>query len=206
MVIKILTLACGEQVFLDDEDYEKIPKTGWYLHSTRTEGQNRKTSYVYHDTYGALHRFILGIEDKRLIVDHIDRNGLNNQRKNLRVTNTSLNKRNQDTCRNNKFNFNGICFEKGKNGRSSRIICRWSENEDSPKSEKRKIQKKKSFTLSKYNSFSDALREAILFRISKMKEFNYLLDERSTTIEKILLENKEVNLEELLNIKFSNFI
>ena len=39
-----------------------------------------------------------------------------------------------------------------------------------------------------------------------MKEFNYLLDERSTTIEKILLENKEVNLEELLNIKFSNFI
>lgn len=39
-----------------------------------------------------------------------------------------------------------------------------------------------------------------------MKEFNYLLDERSTTIEKILLENKEVNLEELLDIKFSNFI
>ena len=39
-----------------------------------------------------------------------------------------------------------------------------------------------------------------------MKEFNYLLDERSTTIEKILLENKEVNLEELLNIKFFNFI
>ena len=39
-----------------------------------------------------------------------------------------------------------------------------------------------------------------------MKEFNYLLDERSTTIEKILLENKEVNLEELLNIKFSDFI
>lgn len=46
------------------------------------------------------------------------------------------------------------------------------------------------------------LRDAILFRIEKMKENDYLLDERSTTIEKILLENEEPNMEEILGISF----
>jgi hypothetical protein len=36
-----------------------------------------------------------------------------------------------------------------------------------------------------------------------MRENEYLIDERSTTIEKILLENETPNMEEILGIKFS---
>jgi hypothetical protein len=35
-----------------------------------------------------------------------------------------------------------------------------------------------------------------------MKEHNYLLDERSTTIDKILQEEKNPNMEEVLGIRF----
>ena len=68
-----------------------------------------------------MHRYILGITDEAIIVDHIDRNGLNCQKTNLRITNNSINKRNSDILPNNKFHFNGISYEKGVGNRSGRI-------------------------------------------------------------------------------------
>ena len=47
--------------------------------------------------------------------------------------------------------------------------------------------------------------EAVLFRISKMKEFGYTLDERSTTIEKELA-NPNTDIEKLLNINLKQLI
>lgn len=202
--MKILTLSCGEKVMLDDEDYEKIPKTGWYL--VNAENRNSKTVYVQHDKYGRLHRYIMNVQDPNIIINHIDRNGLNNQKINLRKTTCSINKRNQSTMKNNKFNFNGISYEKTPNSKG-RLRVRWSINEYEDYNKykrKAKIQKSKSFALSKFSSIDEALKAAILFRIQKMKEFDYILDERSTTIERKLLENDYNSLEELLEINYSN--
>lgn len=202
--MKILTLSCGEKVMLDDEDYEKIPKTGWYL--VNTENRNSKTVYVQHDKYSRLHRYIMNVQDPNIIIDHIDRNGLNNQKINLRKTTCSINKRNQSTMKNNKFNFNGISYEKTPNSKG-KLRVRWSINEYEDYNKykrKAKIQKSKSFALSKFSSIDEALKTAILFRIKKMKEFDYILDERSTTIERKLLENDYNSLEELLEINYSN--
>lgn len=41
-----------------------------------------------------MHRWILDVTDDKLIVDHIDGNGLNNQKKNLRIVTCSINKKN----------------------------------------------------------------------------------------------------------------
>ena len=61
----------------------------------------------------------------------------------------------------------------------------------------------KSFSLKKYDfNYTQALKDAILFRIEKMKANGYLLDERSTTIEKILRERENPDIEKLLGIKF----
>lgn len=207
IIIKEFKLTCGAVVLLDDEDYERIPKTGWYLtpekrvDTVEDVSQIRKTRYVAHDIYGRMHRWILGVEDETLVVDHIDRNGLNNQKSNLRIITCSQNKRNQSTVRNNKFNFNGIKLEKGK---YPRIRVSWSEGETEFKyGGYRCKSRSKSFNLLKYNNnYNKILRDAILFRIEKMKENSYLLDERSTTIEKILLENEEPNMEEILEISF----
>lgn len=79
---------------------------------------------------------------------------------------------------------------------------RWSEG--TPKYEYggyRAKQKSKSFNLKKYNNDYDlALKDAILFRISKMRENEYLIDERSTTIEKILLQEKHPNMSKILDV------
>lgn len=113
--MKELVLKCGAVVLLDDEDYERIPKTGWYL--SKKECHNPNTDYAQHDKYGKMHRWILGMlpnEKPKLVVDHINRNGLDNRKENLRLITTSLNKRNQSTTKNNCVNFSGIGLEINK--------------------------------------------------------------------------------------------
>ena len=151
-----------------------------------------------------MHRWVLGITDPKIIVDHIDHNGLNNQKSNLRIVSSGINKKNQTTICNNKFHFNGVSYE---GGRANRIRVRWSEGESyyvEGFGWKAKA-KVKSFALSKYGGdYNLVLKDAVLFRIQKMRENDYLLDERSTTIERILLETEYPNMEEILDIKFSD--
>ena len=148
-----------------------------------------------------MHRWVLGIEDSQ-IIDHIDGNGLNNQKSNLRIVSCSINKKNQSIVATNKFNFNGISYEKSPYGR---IRVRWSEGIPEYKyGGYRAKQKSKSFNLRKYNNnYNLVLKDAILFRIEKMRENDYLIDERSTTIEKILLNENEPNMSEILGIDLS---
>ena len=188
---------------MDDEDYDKISKmTGWYV--SNSNSANSRTLYVTHDTFGRLHRFILGITDSKTIIDHIDRNGLNNQKSNLRLVTNSLNKRNQDVCSNNRFNFNGISYEPAKGNHSAQIRAVWSEY-DYIDSKKRNKVKSKSFSLSRYG-LNEAIRLAILTRIEKMKKFDYIIDDRSETIERIIKDNPNVDMGKVLNINLSDFI
>ena len=88
-------LTCGSNVIIDDEDFDMLPKTGWYLQ--RKEKHNSGTDYVTHDSYGFMHRYILskhGIDLHGKVVDHINRNGLDNRKNNLRIVDTSVNKKN----------------------------------------------------------------------------------------------------------------
>lgn len=197
----IWKLTCGVEVLIDEDDYNKIDKTGWYLSDEFHGKDNRKTRYVVHDKYGRLHRYILGInknEKKNLIVDHIDRNGLNNQRSNLRITDTSTNKKNQSVIKSNQLNFNGVSLEYNKSKDYFRFRVSYSETLCS--------QKTKSFSFGQFKSPKDALKKAILFRIQKMKENGYLLDERSTTIENELINNTNSDIEQLLGINLKELI
>ena len=210
--MKELVLKCGAIVLLDDEDYERIPKTGWYL--SKKECHNPNTDYAQHDKYGKMHRWILGMlpnKKPKLVVDHINRNGLDNRKENLRLITTSLNKRNQSTTKNNCVNFSGIGLEINKKYRTYRFRARWSEGEpiiDKRDNKPRAKQKTKnfSFNLNDLDSIKSALKKAILFRVQKMRDNNYELDERSTTIERMILENENIDIERILNINLSKII
>lgn len=72
-------------VKVDDEDYDKLIKYKWYC------AQRRDGEYMYaaRGHYGKhcklilMHRVIMDIPSG-LVVDHIDHDGLNNQKSNLR--------------------------------------------------------------------------------------------------------------------------
>ena len=87
------------KVYIDNDDVEKISKYKWYINKP----QNARTLYVASDKVGKLHRFILNVTDKTILIDHINRNGLNNKKNNLRKVNNSINKKNMKVRVNNKF-------------------------------------------------------------------------------------------------------
>lgn len=139
-------------VYIDLEDIDKVENFKWHINIP----QNSRTLYVAHDKLGKLHRYLLDITDSNILIDHIDRNGLNNRKYNLRTVNNSINKKNMDVRSDNKFGCNGICFE----GNSYRVS--WQENGR---------QRSKKFNVNKYE---DALASAIEFRKQKELEHGYL--------------------------------
>lgn len=65
------------EVKIDEEDYEKCKKYGWYIN---------KKGYVFtliNNKTILLHRFIMGIDDTETTVDHDDGDKLNNTKINL---------------------------------------------------------------------------------------------------------------------------
>lgn len=80
---------------VDDEDFERVNQFRWSIAKTWNglnyavrAGSGGKTIYM--------HRFILGIENSKLpIVDHINGNGLNNCKMNIRISNYAENANNR---------------------------------------------------------------------------------------------------------------
>lgn len=209
--MKIFTMTCGAQVLLDDEDYERLPKSGWYL--AKKEIHNPNTDYAIHDNYGKMHRWIMGFmpnEGKGLVVDHINRNGLDNRKENLRIVSCSINKKNGDTYKNSQFGFTGIQLEITPKYCTYRFRARWSEGEARvcEDGKRRAYQKTKGFSF-KPDNLEQAKKQfisAVLFRIQKMRENDYELDERSTTIERALLTEENPNINELFGIDFEGIV
>src|SRR5688572_29872489 len=81
-------LSTGEIVLVDAEDLSLVRKHSWHASRKRTvvyartsvkdgDGPNRRSM--------PMHRLILGVTDPRIEVDHINGNGLDNRRSNLRL-------------------------------------------------------------------------------------------------------------------------
>lgn len=95
---------------VDDEDYERLSKYTWRLHSkgyaTRSSSTNGK------ETRLMMHREIL--ETGEFQVDHIDRNKLNNQKDNLRIATNSINQFNKGKQKNNTSGTPGVFWDRSK--------------------------------------------------------------------------------------------
>ncbi len=79
---------------VDDEDFEIL--LGWKWYAKKGHGTTYAVAVFSHPFQRVipLHRFIMGAK-KGSQVDHIDGNGLNNQRSNLRICNHSENQWNR---------------------------------------------------------------------------------------------------------------
>lgn len=99
--------------FIDIDDIDRCKEYIWYPHHDKNKPDT--LIYVRHKDMYRLHRFIMNLDDPNLVVDHIDRNPLNNRKENLRVCTVSDNNKNISKYRNNKSGYTGIHWDKYKN-------------------------------------------------------------------------------------------
>jgi len=116
--MKEILLTQGKVASVDDEDFELLNAFKWYaMKGGNTYYAQRNSSTINGQQTIRMHRMIMNVPDG-MDTDHIDRNGLNNQKDNLRVV----------TNQQNLFNTNakGFYFNKkmqkfeariGKNGK-----------------------------------------------------------------------------------------
>lgn len=101
----------GTQFYFDIEDYDKIKDYYWYNNhgyvGTR-KYRNNRFEYIY------MHRLIMNAEPDD-IVDHINRNKLDNRKLNLRTTNDSGNAMNTSIAKNNTSGVIGVLFVNNRN-------------------------------------------------------------------------------------------
>lgn len=91
--MKEITLTNGLKTQVDDEDFERFGQLKWSAYGSARNYAARGGPHPGMSVY--LHREILG-NPEGMVVDHIDRNPLNNQRSNLRVASKSDDLRNRE--------------------------------------------------------------------------------------------------------------
>lgn len=95
----------GCEIFVDDEDYESIKHLTWHANHYgknllyATSSQNGKTVYM--------HRMIMKA-GRGTVVDHIDNNGLNNCKANLRICSHQENIARSRKPKNNTSGYKGV--------------------------------------------------------------------------------------------------
>lgn len=121
--MKEIPLSRGVFAIVDDEDYEYLIQWRWYatkcrktFYAMRNDGKypNRKTI--------RMHRAITGVEPS-LEVDHIDGNGLNNQKSNLRTCTKKENIRSRGMMTRNTSGYRGAGKYSSKEYNSKKYVA-----------------------------------------------------------------------------------
>ena len=105
--MKIIYTNKGEEIKVDDEDYEYLNQFIWFIHKYKTNSY----AETGHNNI-RMHRMILNLTDHKVLVDHRDKDGLNNQRYNLRVATKSTNAMNKEA--NGEIKYKGVIVDRTK--------------------------------------------------------------------------------------------
>ena len=104
--MKKIPLTQGRFALVDDEDYDFLMQWKWHFncgYAIRTESIDGKPKKY------RMHREIMR-PGKGVQVDHIDHDGLNNKRKNLRNATHTQNRRNTPTYKNSTSGYKGVSW------------------------------------------------------------------------------------------------
>lgn len=104
-----IPLTQGAVTLVDDEDFERFAPLGWYAAVSGALAyavRHERAANAASRRLIRLHRLIIGAPDGT-VVDHVDGNGLNNRRCNLRLATAGQNASNS-IHRGNKHGFRGL--------------------------------------------------------------------------------------------------
>lgn len=115
------------KVQLDDIDFEKFKSIKWCVHVCKNNRAYARAWFYYPEhprKQKMLHRLIVSqfYPDGDYLIDHIDGNGLNNQRSNLRVATQTQNCQNRGKNKTNTTGFKGV--SRTPNGKRFRVYIK----------------------------------------------------------------------------------
>lgn len=123
---------------IDIEDIDLVKDIKWHKSNLQ-----RSTYYCISNNskWRRIHRLILGITDENTLVDHINHNGLDNRKSNLRICTNQQNICNCNIPKNNKSGCKGVYWAKDKQkwtvqvtiNNKTKYIGRFTEYEDAVK-------------------------------------------------------------------------
>lgn len=112
--IAIVTLTKGHRCVIDAKDVSLVSSYSWYAEEKKTTVY-AKTSYRDGEKYKSIfmHRLLLRPDDGKFC-DHIDHDGLNNRRSNLRVCTIRENLANSRLRATSSSGYKGVYWEKDR--------------------------------------------------------------------------------------------
>ena len=152
---------------IDFKSYDLVKQYDWFIHQgyfyTRLKNPDRLVS---------MHALIFGpLSNNNYVIDHINRDRLDNRKQNLRETSRSINSTNAKIRSDKKQDLpRGIVYrpenkEKRNDGKGQKryesFEVQWSLNGK---------RHTKTFSVKKFGSYDTALKEAINFRNKKLEE------------------------------------
>src|SRR6478609_1112312 len=117
-----IELTQGYFATIDDEDYDLVNQHLWCLKVGRNTNY-AKTNIVVDGKRRTLlmHQLIMNTSGRENPVDHVNRNGLDNRKNNLRKATCQQNKRNSVKDHNSHSSYKGVSYRKETNKFRARI-------------------------------------------------------------------------------------
>ena len=108
--MKNIELTQGHVALVDDEDYERVNQ---YLWQIKGDGNNVCARGWIGEKKIYMHRFIMNLtHNDKQVIDHIDHDGLNNKKANLRICDQGNNMKNRLSVKNSSSCYKGISWNK----------------------------------------------------------------------------------------------
>jgi len=114
--MKTIPLNHGKVAIVDDEDFEYLSKFKWYAHCRKTNSHDYYYAARFDKLLGRpvfMHRHILK-PSKKMKVDHVDGNGLDNRKQNIRICTHAQNMANRRKFCKSSSKFKGVYRHKNK--------------------------------------------------------------------------------------------
>jgi len=113
----------GGRTLIDECDLALVSSKSWCL-KRRTD--THRTEYVRETTSSLkLHQLILRNEDPSLVIDHVNCDGLDNRRSNLRICSQSQNHANEQKRRRGSSLFKGVSYDSSRKKWSAKIAINY---------------------------------------------------------------------------------
>ena len=127
--MKRIPLTQNKFAMVDDEDFDELSKYNWCVekksngmfYASRSSLSNKEKRHTVY-----MHRQILGLtKNDGKQTDHINHNGLDNKRSNIRVCSYAQNQQNRKLIKNKTSKYKGVSWSKGQIHKGKQYKGKW---------------------------------------------------------------------------------